>query len=413
MIEVEIENFQSIERANFEIEGFTALVGRSNIGKSATIRALKYALTGALGTDFVRHGPSCERRLKNNKKCRCQTTVRLKTPEMTMVWEKGDAVNRYTVTFAGKKAEVFDKPGSGTPDFLKPHFEPVKIGDSTDIIQVSDQFSPIFLLNQAGPTVADVLSDVARLDDINTAMRMVGKDRKAAVSTRNVREKDVGTLREELVAYDGLDRAVARAETVEKGYETIETKRKLCQRAREFVEWAENLAASLKALQAAVKPELPEFEPLQNKAEATYKVDSLLAEVLKRAPIVRGLTGIDKVELPEPAQLAERLQEAVRVDGWLGRTQTLKEAQRGLQELEKAALPESAQLAENVSRLVKAGRLLDRWSTVHTAEAELESELKEASNEEAEVLQEFEQLGVCPTCAQRIEPGHSLHQEAS
>ena len=65
MTEVEVRNFQSVEHAVFRIEGFTALVGRSNIGKSALVRAVKAALTGATGTDFVRHGGLCARRLKD------------------------------------------------------------------------------------------------------------------------------------------------------------------------------------------------------------------------------------------------------------------------------------------------------------------------------------------------------------
>ena len=95
MIEVEIQNFQSIDKVAFKIEGFTVLVGRSNIGKSALIRAIHCALTGASGTDFVRHGLDCERRIKGNKKCKCKSTVLFKTPSLHLIWEKGDADNQY------------------------------------------------------------------------------------------------------------------------------------------------------------------------------------------------------------------------------------------------------------------------------------------------------------------------------
>ena len=46
MLDVEIRNFQSIDHVHLRVEGFTALVGRSNIGKSAVVRAVKAALTG-------------------------------------------------------------------------------------------------------------------------------------------------------------------------------------------------------------------------------------------------------------------------------------------------------------------------------------------------------------------------------
>src|SRR5277367_3768831 len=154
--EVEVTNFQSIEHAKFVIEGYTALVGRSNIGKSAIVRAVKAALTGASGTSFVRHGPNCARRLKDAKKCQCKATVRIKREGFDLLWEKGDSDNRYT--FNG---QVNDSVGQGTPTFLQAGFAPIKIGDDKELLQVADQFDPIFLLNKTGGAVADVLSDVA------------------------------------------------------------------------------------------------------------------------------------------------------------------------------------------------------------------------------------------------------------
>jgi predicted ATP-dependent endonuclease of OLD family len=61
MIEIEVNDFQSISHTAVTIDKFSVIVGRSNIGKSALVRAIQCALTGAVGTDFVRHGATCDR----------------------------------------------------------------------------------------------------------------------------------------------------------------------------------------------------------------------------------------------------------------------------------------------------------------------------------------------------------------
>ena len=66
-VDVEIRNFQSIEKATIKIDGFTVVVGRSNIGKSALVRAVKAALTGAPVSSFVRHSSGCLRKTKAAK----------------------------------------------------------------------------------------------------------------------------------------------------------------------------------------------------------------------------------------------------------------------------------------------------------------------------------------------------------
>src|SRR6478752_168059 len=97
MIEIEVTDFQSIRHTSVAIDRFSAIVGRSNIGKSALVRAVQMALTGAVGTDFVRHGSSCDRAIRGTKKCKCFSRVRIKTFALELTWEKGDAVNRYIV----------------------------------------------------------------------------------------------------------------------------------------------------------------------------------------------------------------------------------------------------------------------------------------------------------------------------
>ena len=61
MVHIEIRNFQAITHEVIEVRGFSALAGRSNIGKSTIIRAVKAALTGAPVDSYVRHSSRCLR----------------------------------------------------------------------------------------------------------------------------------------------------------------------------------------------------------------------------------------------------------------------------------------------------------------------------------------------------------------
>lgn len=449
MLEVEIENFQSIEKADFKVEGFTAFVGRSNIGKSAAVRAIQCVLTGASGTNFVRHGASCERRLKGNKKCKCQTRVKLKTPEMSIVWEKGDAVNRYTVTKGGEPV-VYDNPGVGTPDFLKPDFEAVRVGDSDEVLQVSEQFSPIFLLNQSGPAVADVLSDVAKLDDINRAMRLVSKDRKEAVSTRNVREKDAKKLREELTAFEGLDGVASKQASLEQRQEVLENLQIRLKRLTALAVSFDGLVLVVSSLTPVVKVRDPDSGPVSTASERLGAASRFLAGIQSKAPIVKGLMGVEKLVIPDGSTVVEVSEKALRVDAWLSQAVEAKSRQAALSGVVKCSVPDVSLVSEAVRRAVLAARLSERLSALSgtatavpslalpdaaplgtalaalgralrlesrlqscaSAKASLEAGYEAAAAEEAVLLQEFQELGVCPTCSQRIDSDHT-HLKAS
>ena len=52
---VKIKDFQSIEKADLEISGFTVITGKNNSGKSAVQRAIRGVFQNTRGHAFVRH----------------------------------------------------------------------------------------------------------------------------------------------------------------------------------------------------------------------------------------------------------------------------------------------------------------------------------------------------------------------
>jgi hypothetical protein len=410
MVEVEVHNFQSIEQAKVQIDGFTVLVGRSNLGKSSIVRAIQCALTAASGTDFVRHGSTCERRTKGLKKCKCFASVRIRTSALDLTWEKGDTVNRYKVLRAGEKeTTVYDKVGQGTPEFLQPAFCPVQIGSSQELIQVSEQFSPIFLLNQSGNAIADVLSDVAKLDEINLAMGLVAKDRKADVATRKVREQDILKLGKALEAYSGLDDVLADVERVEKLQGGTETAGALLEQLDGFLGKARTLTLALKALKDATTPSLPEGPALEAMASKAVTLKAYCETATIKSARIKKLRGIEETRLPDDASIRAALEKSSRIEAWLAQLQGFKDKLSRWQGLEKQVLPDPSPISTGLGNIARMQGLLDRLVKVKTSLAQVQQQLTLAEAEEKHVLEEIQGLGICPTCSQNIEASRCLH----
>lgn len=413
MVEVEIQNFQSIKHQSIVVDGFTVLVGRSNLGKSAFVRAIQYAVSGASGSDFVRHRPECERR-KGRKKCKCFSTVRIKTSEMEIIWKKGDSVNSYDLKRAGDEDwSVYTKVGQGTPEFLYPEFAPVKVGsDGMETLQVSEQFNPIFLLNQSGTVVADVLSNVARLDDINVAMAAVAKDRKSEVLTRKLREKDIDSLGQRLKCYDGLDEALLDVGRVDSEYEAIQNARDSLAKLDSFLSRAKSLSLSVKGLRHALAPQEPDKKALKGAVVRASLVHKLYDALSTKAPVVRRLRGIDKVDLPDTQPVKTSMDRAVKIDRWIDRLREVK-YRRDRWKCLDVVMPDVGPVKESLDRATVLDRLAEKESRLRQSLVKVEHSLSESEAERSNIVEEINGLGICPTCSQEIEADRCLHLEDS
>lgn len=451
MIEIEISNFQAIRHVAMAVDGFAAIVGRSNIGKSAIVRAVSHALTGATGTDFVRHGSECDRLVRGSKKCKCFSKVTIRMSSMTVTWEKGDNVNRYTVLRPGSEPEPFEGLERGTPPFLAQAFQQIKVGTQKELVQVPDQFEPIFLLNQSGLAVADVLSDVAQLDDLNKAMGLANKDRKDAAVKRKVREEDVAKLQHELERYDGLDEIPVKS--VVDGLAELTAKRRLLERVDGFLGRLASLTSSISALEAALKPEVPDIVSLKAQSGKLFQVSGFLDSLSEKVPVVRRLTGVDQVALPDDTELRECHARLLELHGLVRKWEALNADVDQWAPVESVELPGDPGLGELYQKVVEAQGFLQRLSGLESelqargfveklpeldldpvlsrymdldrvnafaakakaileAQAAATKELNAVQTEEANVLAELSALGVCPACEQPLGVHHRLHMEA-
>jgi hypothetical protein len=447
MIEISITGFQSIEHVDLKIDRFTALVGRSNIGKSAIVRAVKAALTGAAGTDFVRHNPrTCTRVLKGTKKCKCKAEVRVKMPELEFLWEKGDADNRYTVQRDGKE-EVFDKLDRGTPEFLTPDFTPIKVGDSSTLINVGDQFDPIFLLGDAGSAVADVLSDVAKLDSLNAALKLVAKDKQQCSSTLKVREQDALLTAAKLAGYDDLPDLLALAATLGSRWESIQQAQAHHTYLTGLLARTAALVQEVKSLEAVVAVGIPATRPLQALSSQVGDACRLLAEyhgcqqslaciqalldikvpvtdsldasrvklaqmsgwLVRSLPILRDvgvLTKLSDLPIPEATSLQAKSAQLGKLAKWVKPAQDLMLTCRQLQALVDMPIPDAPEVDSKAKQLLAYEGLYQRVVPLAKEVQGLEGTLQSATRDLEASLKELSELAVCPTCGRPVGDEH-------
>lgn len=402
---ITVRNFQSIENVSVSVDGFTALVGRSGIGKSALVRAVRAALTGAGGTAFVRHPKTCPRRTKGAKTCSCYCSVHLQSDGFDLLWEKGDKRNRYT--FNG---QVYDRTDQGAPDFLlapqlSPGFDPVTVGRENKLIQVASQFTDnVFLLDQTGGSVADVLSDVARLDRINVAIRMVEKDRKEKASLRKVREADLLSLNQKLSRFDGLDEVLLKVRQVEAALERIEKHRARVEILNRFIDQARRIQAAISELTGAEGIQIPDASPLGMKAEHLMKVVQFALEGKEKGLVIKALSGIETVNVPSlDSSGTERLQQ---LEGWVTRMRALK-GMKELENIDSVQIPTLPNLP--FSEFVVRVNFAEKSAALTAKINALSEEEIIASKEAAMAHAELDALGYCPTCVMPIARTSDAH----
>lgn len=194
---LELHNFQSHKKSTIVFhDKLTVILGQTDQGKSAIIRALKWVLYNEpRGTDFITAG--C-------KTCR----VSLEISDGTIITrEREGNRNRYILIKDGQK-QIFEGFGHNVPlEITKAHGIP-KIfidRDSKAAVNLAEQLEPPFLISESGSNRAKALGRLVGVHIIDAAQRTALKDLTDAEQRRKLLNKDIDEIKHELEKYDDLD----------------------------------------------------------------------------------------------------------------------------------------------------------------------------------------------------------------
>lgn len=209
---IRIRDFQSIEDATIDVDGLTVITGPNNSGKTAVHRAVFGAFTNTRGTKFVRRGKDT---------AKVDLTF---SDGPTLHWEKGEKSNRYEVD-----GKALNKVGQGAPPEIASLFGvmPVEAAGRELWPQFAHQFvGQVFLLDEPGSVLAEAVANVDRVGVLNESLRLSQSDRRTASSELKVRLEDVAKQEAALLAFDGLDDAVARVRILEDEHRALKGEQK-------------------------------------------------------------------------------------------------------------------------------------------------------------------------------------------
>jgi len=190
-VKVRIKNFQSIEDVSFEIpeNAFTCIVGPSNIGKSALRRALECLFYNKSEASYIRNGTQ-------------MCSVEVSFDDNTLIkWYRNKKTAGYQID-----GDDFTKLAGTVPDVLiDKGFKELNVNKDRYQVQIASQFNNIFLLNQTGSKITEVLSNLGNLNRIIKSNKACQSDLKMNKSRLNIRREDIISSKEKLKGYKGLD----------------------------------------------------------------------------------------------------------------------------------------------------------------------------------------------------------------
>lgn len=191
VLKIELENIQAIEKASIEVEGFTAVVGRSNSGKSSIIRGILAALTNKSPKSLYRTG---------TKKSR--VSLDDDAGNIHIEWEKGSSVSpSYKLN-----GEEHTKVGKEVPPQVADWgFKDIRIGDDILDVQFAKQHRYLFLLDKSGAFIADFISKITRVDVLSGSLKDCESDLKKTNESIKSADEELEHLALDISKFENLD----------------------------------------------------------------------------------------------------------------------------------------------------------------------------------------------------------------
>jgi DNA repair exonuclease SbcCD ATPase subunit len=191
VLKVELENIQAVKKASIEIEGFTAVVGRSNSGKSSFIRGMHAALTNKSPKTLFRTGTTQSR-----------VKIEDEAKNISVEWKKGDKINAYVIN--GKE---YTKVGKEVPKEIEEFgFKEIRVNDESLEVQFARQHEYIFLLNRSGGFIADFISKITKADVLTGAVKDCESDIRKCNDNLKAAQKEKDRLDGQLKRFTGVDK---------------------------------------------------------------------------------------------------------------------------------------------------------------------------------------------------------------
>lgn len=432
-VQVDIQNFQSIAHVKLEIRGFVVVVGKSNVGKSAIIRAISSCLLNLPVVGAVRKGTS-------------HVKLHIQNGENEILWEKGEKkINRYTIN-----GKLYDKvERKQLPEITSMGFGSVEVGDSRMQPWWASQFEPIFLLNKTGPQVTDFISEVSRLQVVQTAISLSARGKKRENDQVKNCEEDMITVEDEIEKYEELDKLDSLWADIQAMRDSILEYESKLDKMKSIYSSLHGYKDRIEQIQESSRVSVPDLdlslqiETLQKRKEAYASLQKLTREILQYRKIseigelelpqeefdrfhamrafsslpvlsrqVQKLSDVESLSVPE-VDLSE---ECSRLGSMRKFQSDIQRHAAGIQKYRHVipVLSESASddIAHEVARIASMQATLRILTESRKEIDRLELESQSVNKTYNEVVSELSNFSSCPLCGQELSHDHSAEKSA-
>lgn len=337
-----LENFQSHKKSELNFDkGLNIIVGQSDSGKTAIIRALRWLVWGRpLGNAFCSTWAE-------------QTSVTVNVDNIDITRNEGKEKSYVISTIK----EPFRAFGTSVPE------EVLNILNLSEI-NLQSQLDQPFLLSSSAGDVAQHFNKIARLDKIDTGLQNVQRWIKEIQKEIDFKTTQKETTKTELDKFSYLEKMEIDIEVLEEMEKALDKKQKQVWELQRLIDKIEKIEIAIEK-----ESKLLPLEPLIN--SILTKIDTKQICIEKQSKLSRLIKSINKIEVE-----IEEKQQLLKIEGLITQILTQYESKGKL-------LKERDRLKLLCSNLISTGKLLDNAkSTLEVLQNDFEKNFPE----------------VCPLC---------------
>lgn len=391
---IRLRNFQAHVDTTINFHnGVNAVTGKTDSGKTACIRALKWVLTNRpSGNSIVNHDAFVE----GKQIAPCIVTV---VTDTAVVERERDAkVNRYTVN-----GQVLDTVGTDVPDEVK---EALNLDD----INIQYQLDMPFLLTETPGEVGRILNKIVKLDDIDSTLRNINSYTKSKTAEKKRVEHELQQVTAEIESVDleAISTLVETGELIEDLMANIGEK---VEKIKELTLNIRRLSETLdeNRLQTSSDALLDDWHKLYLSRKEVNKNASMvdtyirdIAAIEDRIQKVREIASIDTSYIGKQVDDYIKVQKQINTLSTL--TNGIKTTQDRLDKSKQIASIETTTIDKLVNKLNNLNNTMNKLGNMYEDVLKYRKETKENKEtieKEEKALKEM--IGdVCPICGQRM-----------
>lgn len=293
---ITLENFQSHKFTVIDFDdGLNAIVGPTDSGKTAILRAIKWVLYNEpQGDSFIRQGES-------------QASVQiLFSTGVTVKRYRSKSKNGYEITYADGTSTTFEGFGSQVPQEVEEATKMPKITlrqGETRSLNMAEQLEGPFLLTDNPSLKAAAIGKLVQADVIDYALGQVNLDLRNKKKEARDREEDLETLNKDLESYFYLEDLGKIIKDLEKIQENLN-------KNKEKLERLENLRENYTKIQGLID----NLEKIKISLKDLSKVDGLYFEAFSKISLLQTLDRVSKAYY----STKDRLETTETIKGKLG-----------------------------------------------------------------------------------------------